>query len=95
MKELRKHLLEQGIKETEIEEVLEYFDGDVAQEDVISTIIYNSAFELGSLYADEITSGEEHIKAVLDHAALGKHIVENDDGYLLLKNGRVIWFELK
>lgn len=93
MEELKAYLLEQGVNENEIDEVLEYFDGDVTKDDFEITTIHNSTFDLGSVYAEDFTNHDKHINAVLDHAALGKHIAENDYEYLLLKSGRVILFD--
>ena len=95
MEELREYLLEQGVWEREVDEVLGNFNDNVTEDDLVISAIFDSAFDLGSNYIDN-TVGEldHHIEAVLDYSELGKHIAESDDEYLLLDSGRIIEFEM-
>lgn len=92
---MRDYLLEQGIWEREIDEVLGNFNDDVTEDDLVVVAIFDSVFDLGSNYIDNVIGNlNHHIDAVLDYSELGRHIAENDDEYLLLSSGRVIEFEL-
>lgn len=95
MEELREYLLEQGMWEREVDEVLGNFNNYVTENDLTIAAIFDSAFDLGSNYIDN-TIGEldHHIDAVLDYSKLGKYIAESDDEYLLLESGRIIEFEM-
>ena len=95
MNELKEYLLEQGVWEREVDEVLGNFNNDTTEDDLVIVAIFDSAFDLGSNYIDN-TIGEldHHIDAVLDYSELGRHIAESDDEYLLLDSGRIIEFEM-
>lgn len=89
------YLLEQGVQKTEIAEVLANFSEDATKDDLYIVAIFDSAFDLGNRYVDKVVGElDYHIDAVLDYSALGKHIANNCDEYLLLDSGRIIKFEI-
>ena len=92
---MRDYLLEQGVWEREIDEVLGNFKSDATEDDLVIVAIFDSVYDLGSHYIDNVIGTlNYHIDAVLDYSELGRHIAENDDEYLLLDSGRIIEFEL-
>lgn len=92
---MRDYLLEQGVWEREIDEVLGNFESDATEDDLVIVAIFDSVYDLGSYYIDNVIETlNYHIDAVLDYSELGRHIAENDDEYLLLDSGRIIEFEL-
>ena len=65
------------------------------ENDLVIVAIFDSAFDLGNNYVDNVVGElDHHIDAVLDYTALGEHLAENCDEYLLLDSGRIIEFEL-
>lgn len=92
---MRDYLLEQGVWEREIDEVLSSFNDDVTEDDMIIVKIFDSAYDLGSNYIDNVVGTlDHHIDAVLDYSALGEQIANSCDEYLILESGRIIEFEL-
>ena len=92
---MRDFLLEQGVWEREIEDVLSNFNNDVTEDDLVIVAIFDSAFDLGNNYVDNVVGElDHHIDAVLDYTELGEHLAESCDEYLLLDSGRIIEFEL-
>ena len=92
---MKDYLLEQGIWEREIDEVLSNFGANVTEDDIVISTIFDSAWDLGNNYIDNVVGTlDHHIDAVLDYSALGEHIANNDDEYLLLSSGRIIEFEM-
>lgn len=95
MDELREYLLEQDVWEREVDEVLGNFNNDVTKDDLIIATIFDSAFDLGSNYIDNVARTlDHHIDAVLDYSALGEQIANSCEEYLILESGRIIEFEL-
>ena len=93
--DLRKLLIEQGVWEQEVDEVLDNFGKDVDADDVVVSAIFDSAFDLGENYIDNVVGQmDHHIEAVLNYTELGEEIADNDDEYLLLSTGRIIEFEM-
>jgi hypothetical protein len=92
---MRDYLLEQGVWEREVDEVLASFYDDATEDDMIIVTIFDSAYDLGSHYIDNIIGTlDHHIDAVLDYSALGEHIANSCEEYLILESGRIIEFEL-
>lgn len=92
---MRDYLLEQGVWEREVDEVLSSFNEDVTENDMTIVTIFDSAYDLGSNYIDNVIGTlDHHIDAVLDYSALGEQIANNCDEYLILESGRIIEFEL-
>lgn len=95
MNELKEYLLEQGVWEREVDEVLGNFNNDATEDDMVIVTIFDSAFDLGEHYIDNVVGKlDHHIDAVLNYAELGEHIADSDDEYLLLGSGRIIEFEM-
>lgn len=93
--DLRKLLIEQGVWEREVDEVLDNFGKDVDADDLVVSAIFDSAFDLGENYIDNVVGQlDHHIEAVLNYTELGEEIADNDDEYLLLSSGRIIEFEV-
>ena len=91
---IRKHLLERGIWEREVDEVIENFNNP-SIEDLTIIAIYDSAFELGETYiANNCVALDHHINAVLNYEELGKEIADTDDEHLALSSGRIVKFDL-
>ena len=92
---MREYLLEQGVWEREVDEVLSSFNDDATEEDMVIVEIFDSAYDLGSNYIDNVIGTlDHHVDAVLDYSALGEQIVNSCEEYLILKSGRIIEFEL-
>ena len=92
---MRDFLLEQGVWEREVDEVLSNFNNDVTEDDLVIVAIFDSAFDLGNNYIDNVVGElDHHIDAVLDYTSLGEHLAESCDEYMLLDSGRIIEFEL-
>lgn len=92
---LKEFLLEQGVWETEIDDVFEAFNNQVNEKDLQIVVIFDSLYELGENYLNNIVGElDHHVNAVLDITELGKQLADSCDEYLLLKNGRVVEFEL-
>ena len=92
---MRDYLLNQGVWEREIDEILENFNNDATKDDMVIVAIFDSAFDLANNYIDNVIGTlDHHIDAVLDYSALGEHIANNSDEYLILESGRIIEFEL-
>lgn len=92
---MRDYLLEQGVWEREVDEVLSSFNDDVTEEDMVIATIFDSAYDLGSNYIDNVVGTlDYHIDAVLDYSALGEQIANSCEEYLILESGRIIEFEL-
>lgn len=91
---IRRHLLEQGIWDKEVDEVIENFNNP-SIDDLNIIVVYDSAFELGRSYIDyNVGSIDHHIEAVLNYTELGKEIADTDDEYLALSSGRIIKFDI-
>ena len=94
MEELREILLDQGIWEREIDDVLSHFDEDVTEDDLVVSAIFDSAFDLGQYYIDNcVDELDQHIAAVLDISKLGQEIANEDEAYVILDSGRIVEFE--
>lgn len=92
---MRDYLLEQGVWEREVDEVLSSFNDDATEEDMVITTIFDSAYDLGSNYIDNVVGTlDHHIDAVLDYSSLGEQIANSCEEYLILESGRIIEFEL-
>ena len=92
---LKEFLLEQGVWETEIDDVFEAFNNQVNEKDLQIVVIFDSLYELGENYLNNIVGElDHHVNAVLDITELGKQLADSCDEYLLLKSGRVVEFEL-
>ena len=92
---MRDYLLEQGVWEREVDEVLSSFNDDATEEDMVIATIFDSAYDLGSNYIDNVVGTlDHHIDAVLDYSALGEQIANSCEEYLILESGRIIEFEL-
>lgn len=92
---MRNYLLEQGVWEREVDEVLSSFNESTTEDDMVIVTIFDSAYDLGSNYIDNVIGTlDHHIDAVLDYSALGEQIANNCDEYLILESGRIIEFEL-
>lgn len=88
-------LIEQGVWESEVDEILDNFSDTISEDDLQISSIFNSAYDLGTYYIDNVVGTlDHHISAVLDYAELGKEIADTDDEYLLLSSGRIIEFEI-
>ena len=93
--ELKEYLLEQGIWEREVDELLSNFDQDVSEDDLNIAAIFDSAADLGENYIDNVVGElDHHINVVLDYSALGEQIAGSDDEYVSLSSGRIVEFEL-
>lgn len=94
MEELREILLDQGIWEREINDLLSHFDENVTEDDLVVSAIFDSAFDLGQYYIDNcVDELDLHIAAVLDISKLGEEIANEDEAYVILESGRIIEFE--
>jgi hypothetical protein len=92
---MKDYLLEQGVWEREVDEVLSNFNDDATEEDMVIATIFDSAYDLGSNYIDNVVGTlDHHIDAVLDYSALGEQIANSCEEYLILESGRIIEFEL-
>lgn len=92
--ELREYLLEQGIWEREVDELLSNFN-QVSEDDLNIAAIFDSATDLGENYINNVVGKlDHHIDAVLDYSALGEQIAESDNEYVSLSSGRIVEFEL-
>lgn len=92
---MRDYLLEQGVWEREVNEVLSNFNDDATEEDMVIVGIFDSAYDLGSNYIDNVIGTlDHHVDAVLDYSALGEQIANSCEEYLILESGRIIEFEL-
>ncbi|MCM1178659.1 MAG: hypothetical protein NC347_00245 [Clostridium sp.] len=92
---MKKYLIEQGIWEQEVDELLSNFRENVTEEDIIIVGIFDTAFDLGSNYIDNVVGTlDHHIESVLDYSALGEQIANSCDEYLLLESGRIIEFKI-
>ncbi|RHS83615.1 hypothetical protein DW920_14710 [Clostridium sp. AM42-36] len=94
--EFKKVLIEQGVWEREVDEVLDSFSDNISEDDLQISSIFNSTYDLGVYYVDNVVGTlDHHVSAVLDFAELGKEIADTDDEYLLLKDsGRIIEFKM-
>lgn len=93
--ELREYLLEQGILEREVDELLSNFTQDVSEDDLNIAAIFDSAADLGENYINNVVGElDHHIDAVLDYSALGEQIAGSNDEYVSLSSGRIVEFEL-
>lgn len=93
--EFKEILIEQGVWEREVDEVLGNFSGNISEDNLQISSIFDSAYDLGEQYIDNVVGTlDRHISAVLDYAELGKEIADTDDEYLLLSSGRIIEFEI-
>ena len=93
--ELKEYLLEQGIWEREVDELLGNFSQEVSEDDLNIVAIFDSAVDLGQNYIDNVVGElDHHINAVLDYTALGEQIAESCDEYVSLSSGRIVEFEL-
>lgn len=92
---MRDYLLEQGVWKREVDEVLSSFNADATEEDMVIVTIFDSAYDLGCNYIDNVIGTlDHHIDAVLDYSALGEQIANSCEEYLILKSGRIIEFKL-
>lgn len=96
MEEMKKFLIEQGIWEREVDEVLSNFPEDSVSEDDLNIVsIHSSLHDLADAYIDDVVGTlDPLIDAVLDYNELGRKIVEDGDEYLLLNSGRVVAFSI-
>ena len=94
MENLKDYLLQQGVWESEVEEVLNNFYGNITKDDLKIITIYNSAYDLGEQYLEEIEMHNYYIDLVLDYSKLGECLASERDEYLQLSNGRIIQFDL-
>lgn len=95
MEEVKQKLLEQGLWENELEDILTNFPKKVIPElNVVK--IYDSAYDLGEEYVLGIGGLDYRIERVLDYAKLGEYIAnENEDNkYQVLSTGRIAEFEI-
>lgn len=93
--ELKEYLLEQGIWEREVDELLGNFSQEVSEDDLNIVAIFDSAVDLGQNYIDNVVGElDHHINSVLDYTALGEQIAESCDEYVSLSSGRIVEFEL-
>ena len=88
-------MLEQGIREDEIDEFLNGFHRKATKDNLFITTIFGSVVELACDYVCS-TVGEldHHIVATIDYEKLGKELAESDDKYIALSSGRIVKFEL-
>ena len=94
MEELREILLEQGIWERELDDVLSHFGDDVTEDDLVVSAIFDSAFDLGQYYIDNCVGElDQHIVAVLDVSKLGEEVANEDEAYVILNSSRIVEFE--
>lgn len=94
MEEVKRKLLEQGLWENELEDILTDFPQEVIS-DLKIVKIYDSAYDLGEEYAEEIGGLDYRIERVLDYTKLGEYIAnESDVKYQLLSTGRIAEFEI-
>ena len=92
---MRNYLLEQDVWEREVDEVLLSFNENATKEDMVIVTIFDSAYDLGSNYIENVVGElDHHVNAVLNYSALGEQIANSCDEYLVLKSGRIIEFEL-
>ena len=92
--DLESYLMKQGIWERETAEILENFNDDVTEDDLIVSAIYDSVYELGERHINNVVGTlDPYVNAVLDYSTLGKYIAENEDDLYLLESGRVVRFE--
>ena len=96
MKNLREYLLEQGLWEHEVDQVLTMFNETATEEDMRINTIFDSAYELGKYYVDAIlfSTLDYNIEAVWDYEKLEKHLAETQEEYEMLRSGRIVEFEL-
>lgn len=93
--EFKKVLIEQGVWESEVDEILDNFSDTISEDDLQISSIFNSTCNLGTYYIDNVVGNlDHHVSAVLDYAELGKEIADTDDEYLLLTSGRIIEFKM-
>lgn len=93
--ELKEYLEAQDVWEREAEELLGKFDNNVTKDDLHVVAIFDSAYDLGENYVDNVVGElDHHVKAVLDYAELGEHLADSCEEYFLLSSGRIIEFEL-
>lgn len=93
--DLESYLMKQGIWERETAEILENFNDDVTEDDLIVSAIYDSVYELGERHINNVVGTlDPYVNAVLDYSTLGKYIAENEDDLYLLESGRVVRFEM-
>lgn len=93
----RRYLMEQGVRETEVDFVVSVFSEakEFTKEDLTIVTIFDSAVSLGEDYLEKVVGElDHHISAVLDRQLLGEHIACTCDEYLVLEDGRIIQFEL-
>lgn len=92
---LKEYLLEQGIWEKEVDELLGNFNQNVTNDDLNIVVIFDSAFDLGENYISNVVGElDHHVDAVLDYSKLGEQIAESCDEYVILSSGRIVEFEL-
>ena len=92
---MKKYLLDKGVWEREVDEVISNFEEGTTADDVVIVGIYDSAFDLGSTYIDNVVGElDHHVDAVLNYSDLGEHLAESCEEYLMLESGRIIEFEL-
>lgn len=93
---MRDYLLEQGVWEQEIDEILANFPEDVSEEDLEIVNIFDTAFDLGNNYIDNVVGTlDRYIEAVLDYSELGRHIADVCDEYLYVEaTGRIVEFQM-
>lgn len=95
MEEVKRKLLEQGFWENELEDIFDDFPKEVIQ-DLKVVKIYDSAYDLGEEYVEEIGGLDYRIERVLDYAKLGEYIAnESDAKYQVLSTGRIAEFEFQ
>lgn len=93
----RQFLIEQGVRETEVDFVMSAFSEakEFTKEDLTIVTIFDSVIDLGEDYLEKVVGDlDHHISAVLDRQLLGEHIAYTCEEYLVLEDGRIIQFEL-
>lgn len=94
MEEVKQKLLEQGLWENELGDIFNDFPEEMIS-DLKVVKIYDSAYDLGEEYVEELGGLDYRIERVLDYAKLGEYIAgESDVKYQSLSTGRIVEFEI-
>lgn len=92
---LKQCLLNQGVWEKEVNEVLSNFSKDVTEKDLSIITIFDCLYDLGKNYQEcMVWDLDYHILNVLNYKELGQELLDNCEEYLELSDGRIIEFEL-
>lgn len=91
---LRDYLLEQGVRDEELDEVLSSFSEYVTEKELSIVTIFDNLSHLGVAYVEKVAGElDHHIDAVLDYEKLGKRVADSYYYYLPLSSGRIIQFD--